>query len=489
MPVDYDLVILGGSDAARYAAAIASHLKARVALVEPEPESRTGLSSPYPYGLLHLGQMAQQGSQFQQRDIGAADQSASPRSGSTPSTALADAFRWTRAVADLQTESRGRSLSTLAAAGVDVIQAEAAFQSEPFCLQAEERQLRSRAYLIATGSYSRLPAIGGLETVPVLTVDALADPKALPPCPAHIVILGGEPAGVEIAQLLNRLGYQVTLVVAASQILPQEDTEAAFLVQAYLEAEGVLVLTETAVTQVKQLDAKTWVQAGYQALEADALLVVGAPQPATKKLNLTAVGLNPTQLGLQVNRKLQTRNPRIYACGAVLGGYPLPHIAQYEANLAVHNALLLPTRTVDYRAIPYTVQTDPLLARVGLTERQAQRFYGNQIIVMQHPFKAIAPAHPQDLTPGFVKLVTLRNGKILGAHCVGAETSELIGSLAIAIHQQLKVGAIAHLPTLTATHADVLQQLAWNWERRGDRATSRQGFLESWFNFRRSWNQ
>jgi pyruvate/2-oxoglutarate dehydrogenase complex dihydrolipoamide dehydrogenase (E3) component len=476
MPPDYNLVIIGGTAAARYAALTASRLKARVALVEPEFSGDQTLRHQT---LIHIGRVAQQMRQAEQWGLPGADFN-------TP-LQWSNSLQWAQWVTEVQDEGE-RSLPILAASGVDVIVGEGEFVRRPqLAFVVSGRSLRSRTYLIATAARPVIPNIDGLAAAQPYTPEAFW--RTPPPLPAHIVILGGEPNGLELSQTLVQLGYQVTLIVNTS--LPQYDPEVAHLMQSHLESKGVQILSQTQVTQVKRLDDKKWVQAGDRTLEADEIIVATQQQPHLDSLNLEAAGVKFTAKGISVNDRLQTTNPRIYACGESLGGYSLPHLAQHEAAIALKNALFFSFSKPDYSTVPWTIFTHPELARVGLTETQAIQQFGKDqfeqnVIVLRHSFKALAKAQICGETTGFCKLLVRRNGRILGAYVVGANASEIIGMFALAIRQKLPVKALATLPIISPTWSEIVQQTAMEWERKwGDRHPFQQNLLESWFNFRR----
>jgi pyruvate/2-oxoglutarate dehydrogenase complex dihydrolipoamide dehydrogenase (E3) component len=473
---DYNLVIIGGTAAARYAALTASRLRARVALIEPEFSGNQVLRHQT---LIQTGRVAQQMRQAEQWGL--------PSGNFDTLVQWSDLLQWAQRVTDVQDDGE-RSLPVLAAAGVDVIVGEGEFVRRPqLAFAVNGRSLRSRTYLLATASYPVIPQIDGLAAAEPCTPETFW--QTPPPASAHIVILGGEPNGLELAQTLTRLGYQVTLIV--KNLLPHEDAEVAHLIQVCLESEGVQILSQTQVTQVKRLDDKKWVQAGDRALEADEIIVATRQRPRLNSLNLEAAEVKFTATGILVNDRLQTANPRIYACGESLGGYPFPHLAQYEAAIALKNALFFPFTKTDYRTIPWAIFTDPELARVGLTEAQAiQRFgkdqFDRNVIVLRQPLKTLAKAQICGETTGFCKLVMHRNGNLLGAQLVGTNASEVVGAIALAIRQNLHIKTLATLPTISPTWSEIVQQTAMEWERKwGDRHPFQRDLLESWFNLRR----
>lgn len=499
MAVDYDVVIIGGSPAGRYAALAATQLGATVALVEPDQgQGATTARSPLgdrlmPHALTQIGKLVQDLNDASQFGI---------HSSHPGAVRWAEAMQWAQGVVSNLEEQY--SPAVLASLGVDVIIGNGQFHSIPhlaFAVNGSHsraevpppprsgvRFLRARAYLIATGSRPAIPDIEGLQTTGYLTAADVWQHLNSQQLPANWVIIGSDPSGCELAQTLTRLGLNVTMVVRRSHILAREDLEAAQLVQATLEAEGVRVLTEAPVTLAKRIQGKKWIQAGDKAIETDEILLSAGQVSNIESLNLEAVGVKSNRRGLQLNEKLQTTNPRIYACGDVIGGYQFANIANYEARIALKNALFFPVFKVDYRSIPWAIFSDPVFARVGLTEAQARRRYTRDVLVLRQYFKTVAAAQLRDETTGVCKLIVLRNGEILGATLVGPQAGELIHVIALAISQRLKVGAIAQLAPVYPTMSEILEPLAAAWyEQRLTSNTRLQNFLESFFNLRRSW--
>ncbi|HEY9833301.1 MAG TPA: NAD(P)/FAD-dependent oxidoreductase [Stenomitos sp.] len=520
MTVEYDLIVMGGSPVGAYAAVAAARLNARVALIEPQLRQIKSLDdgASYTQALAQVGHVLQQVRDAPLLGIHGSTTDATEQQ-QVPSIQLAEAMQWANSVVD--TCSQQNSPAILGSLGVDVITGTGEFCRRPHLgFVANNRRLRARAYLIATGSRPKIPDIDGLQTIPYYTptdiwqerlqvgkvqIDSLENnlqPSTLTKPSTRLLegswlIIGGTPIGTELAQTLARLNCEVTLVTSTSQILPQEDSEASHLVQAQLETEGIRVLTESPVTQVRRIEDKIWVQAGNQAIEADKILLATGQQPNVEGLNLEGVGVKYTQQGLKLNEKLQTTNPRIYACGDVAGGYPFTHIAQYEASIALNNALFAPLFKVDYRSIPWAILCDPQLARVGLTEAQARRRYGKDVFVVRQYFKTLEKAQILGQTTGFCKIIGRQNGEILGASIVGSEASELIGAIALAIRQKIKIKAspfgLASLhtdfPHISPTLSEIFYKTALEWQQQRLRQNSTlQNILEGFFNLRRYWS-
>jgi pyruvate/2-oxoglutarate dehydrogenase complex dihydrolipoamide dehydrogenase (E3) component len=482
--LDYDLVVIGGSPAGIDAAVKATNSNARVALVASPLLGSTWSesSSKYNKAFTYIGKVAR--IVRDARIFGF-----SPKSPLNTNLEFGEGLKWAKGIVASLDENY--SPAVLASLGVDVIFGEGEFcrLAPNFAFAVKDQYLRSRKYLIATNSTPIIPEIEGLESAGYLTPDNIWQ-LANVELPKSLIIIGNDPVGVELAQIFSRLGSDVSLVVSSSHILAKEDVEAALLIQSQLEAEGIQVFTKYQVTQVRWLQGKKWIQAGNKAIDADEILIAADFQPDTTALNLDAVGVKYNNYGIIVNSKLQTTNHQIYACGDMLGGYRFPHIANYEAGIALKNLLRFPLSQVDYRYIPWAIFSDPELARVGLTEAQAKRRYGDDVLVTRRYFKMVDKAQMRGETTGFCKVVTLSNGEILGAHIVGAEASELIHVFALAMQQKLKIKAIANLTPIFPTLSEINCQTAMDWQYyQLFQNSSKQNFWEGFLNLVRSWFQ
>lgn len=492
MAVDYDLVIIGGGSAARYAAKEAVRLKARVALVEPHPHERSWVQMRG-QTLTQVGKIAQQmrlASQFGLQWNNVAEESEGAIAFDQPTHKISVQWRQivhqAQAIASVIEEQD--SPAVLGSLGIEVILGRGQFYRKPqLSFTVHGRELQANHYLIAAGSRPTIPKIEGLTATGYITAETIWQTSILPNLPSRLVIIGNDPVGVELAQALARLGVQVTLIVSSCHILPQEDQEAALLVQAQLEAEGVCILTQTRVTQVQQRQNAKWLQTTNRKLETDEILLATGWQPDLATLSLEAAKIQWQQRGIQTNSKLQTANSRVYACGEVLGGYQFAHIARHEADISLQNALFLPRLKVNYWAVPWAIFVNPRLARVGLTENQARQRYKEDVLILRQNFKALDKAQISGETTGFCKIVIHRNGEILGASIVGPEAEEVIGAIALAIQKRLKVDILSRMATISSTSSEILSQTAAQWsQHRLIRNTFLADCLEGWFNFRRS---
>ncbi|MCT7956573.1 dihydrolipoyl dehydrogenase family protein [Laspinema palackyanum] len=475
MTLDYDLVVIGGTRPGIEAAITAAKLQARVALVQPPQQA---VNAPPFYegtGPLQTAELFDSPSILWGAPF--------PKDLSELARALAQS---TQALASLGEE---RSPAVLASLGIDVIAEAGEFICIPqLTLDVKTRRLISRHYLLAPSFRSAIPDIPGLATTGYLTRETFHH-FTQGTLPNSIAIIGSDPNGIELAQILVRLGIAITLITSAPQILPKEDPEAAQLIQAQLEADGILVLTDSPVMAVKSSQGKKIVQTENRAIACDEIFIACGFQSNIDGLNLENVGVKfyRTPLGqrVQLNAKLQTTNPRIYGCGNLAGGYPLVNVARHEAEIAVKNALFFSRHRVNYGGIPWAFQTYPEIARVGLTEPQAKARYDDVIVLRQY-FKGIAGGRLQQETTGFCKVLVRKKGEILGAHILGPGASELIHSFALGMQNNLKVEAIATLPHIWPSLSEINQQTAQLWqEGRFKQNTFWQNLLDIWFNWRR----
>jgi pyruvate/2-oxoglutarate dehydrogenase complex dihydrolipoamide dehydrogenase (E3) component len=486
MTVDYDLIILGGAAVGRYAAARAVQQGARVALIEPPHQ--VPLASEWlhqtliqlNHSLRRQAWLHQWGYQRKQAE----DSADQLDPGESNPFRWGDLQQWAKNHAEVTDISHlPFSLSGLATRGVEVILEAGAFYQQPqLGFSTTRRTLRARRYLLAPATQLRVPQIEGLSSVPWVSLDSLAVQK-WETLPERVLVLGNDPRGIVLAQVLNRLGTQVMLITTAHRLLMVADQDMALLLQAQLEAEGVVVLTQTEVTQIRQIGNRIWVQAGNQAIETEVIVLASQPELNLTSLNLEAAGIKWQPRRVMVNRKLQTTHPRIYACGEALGGYPNTALSRYEAEIALQNALFLPIHPVNYRLVPTAVFTDPQFVQIGLTEAQAQSMYGAAVRVVKQSLNTLPKAQVCQDT-GSYKLVTLESGEIVGAQCIGTEASEWIGLIAVAMQHSIKLPALARFPHLSPTLAEVIQQAAQNWQTH-HRPEWQQELLETWFNFTR----
>lgn len=335
--------------------------------------------------------------------------------------------------------------------GCTVIRARARFTS-PATVEAGGHEIVARRFVVATGSRPLVPPVPGLEGVPYLTNETLF---ALRERPAHLVVLGGGPIGIEMAQAHRRLGSAVT-VIEAARALGREDPELAAVVLARLRAEGVVIREGVAVTGVGGgRGAVTLRLADSGTVEGSHLLVAAGRRANVDDLGLPAAGVAFTAQGVTVGADLRAPgNRRVFAVGDAAGGPQFTHVAGYHAGLVVRQAVLgLPARASTHH-IPRVTYTRPELAQVGPTEAEARAAHGPRLTVLRIPFAGNDRAQAEGQTEGLVKVMVVR-GRPIGASIVGAQAGELVGVWALAISARLKLsqvaGTVLPYPTLGET--------------------------------------
>lgn len=339
--------------------------------------------------------------------------------------------------------------------GVRVIRAFGQFTG-PAEVQAGDHLIRARRFVIATGSRPALPQVAGIGLVPVLTNETLFD---LPEAPGHLLILGGGPVGMEMAQAHRRLGCRVTLIEEA-RVLGRDDPEGAALVAAALRAEGVEIIEGARVERVGGRAGAIEVQvAGGTVFLGTHLLAATGRKPALERLNLAAAGIRATAAGVQVDAGLRTSNRRVFAIGDAAGRGQFTHLAGYHAGLVIRAALLaLPVRLRDDH-IPRVTYTAPELAQIGLTEGQARQRHGAALEVIRLGWEANDRAQAEGRTDGFLKLMVHR-GRPVGVTVVGPGACEQIAPWALMLANRLKLSALAGTILPYPTRAELSKRAA-----------------------------
>jgi pyruvate/2-oxoglutarate dehydrogenase complex dihydrolipoamide dehydrogenase (E3) component len=333
------------------------------------------------------------------------------------------------------------SIERFTGMGVQVIQGSAHFTDRQ-TVTAGDFEIQARRFVIATGSAPAIPPIPGLERTPFLTSEtALTAGSPFP----HLLVIGAGPTGVEFAQAFRRLGSDVTLVEAAEP-LPRDEEELKAVVLKRLVAEGVRLIDHARVERAEPLGGGvhlTFAREGRSySIDGSHLLLATGRKPRIDDLNLEAAGVKYDARGVSVNSSLKTSNGRIYAIGDVIGQEQFAHVASHHAGLVVRNALFRLPIKVRREMLPWVTFTDPELAHVGLSEEEARRRHRN-IRVLRWPYHDNDRAQIERQAEGFLKVVTTRSGRILGAGMVGAQAGELIQLWSLAVQKDMNIKAMA----------------------------------------------
>lgn len=256
--------------------------------------------------------------------------------------------------------------------------------------------------------------------------------------PSSILIIGGGVIGCEFASIYSRLGTKVTIIEMANQLLPGEDQDVASVLHKQLESEDVTIYTSTALKELNSDHKKALFEnnQGLHEAQADIVLVSIGRKPRVNSLGLENIGIDFSRQGIHVNEHMQTNILNIYACGDIIGGIQLAHVAFHEGTVAALNASGMETN-INYRAVPRCIYTSPEIAGVGLTEKQAREQYGD-IRIGEFPFAANGKALIANERSGKVKvLIEPEYREILGISIVGPHATELIGQGTVMLHAEL----------------------------------------------------
>ena len=446
---DFDLAVIGAGAAGLSVTAVAAQLGLRVALIE---RGRMG------------GDCLNAGCVPSKALLASAHAAEAARRAARLGVHLQARIDWEavrdhvhkaiEAIAPMDSEARFRAL------GATVLSGEAHFVS-PNALAVGGRRLTARRIVIAAGSRPVVPPIAGLDAVPFVTNETLFE---LPERPEHLLILGGGPIGLEMADAFAGLGCQVSLVEAAS-IASRDDPELVAGLRAALIGRGVSLIEGVAVERVEA--GPTFVLADGRRIAGSHLLVAVGRRPELAALDLAAGRVRASPTGIATDRGLRSlTNRSVYAVGDIadpkgIGPRAFTHVGSYHAGIVIRRAVFrLPAR-IDYAALPRVTYTNPELAQVGLTESEA-RAAGYRIRVLRWPLAENDRAIAEDDTVGLAKLIVSGN-RVIGAGLLAANAGEMISLWGLAITERTSVSTLASqiipYPTRTEAAKRALQTL------------------------------
>jgi pyruvate/2-oxoglutarate dehydrogenase complex dihydrolipoamide dehydrogenase (E3) component len=347
--------------------------------------------------------------------------------------------------------------------GVNVILEEAHFLT-PDTVQAGDQIIKARHFVIATGSRAVLPPILGLDKDKALTNETIF---GLREKPKHLLVIGGGPIGIEMAQAHQRLGCKVSVFDKGS-ILPHDDQSNVEIVRQCLITEGVELHEHVAVNEVKHTESGVSLviekNGKIEEFKGSHLLVAAGRAPNIDNLDLVKAGVKYDKKGITVDAHLKSSNKKIYAIGDVSGGPQFTHVAGYHAGVIIRQICFkMFWAKVDYKALPWVTYTDPELAQVGLTEELARKQYGDKIKVAEWHFDENDRAITERTTNGKIRVITNKKGLILGVSIVGPQAGELIGLWTLAISSGLKIGAVTGMISPYPTLGEVSKRAAGAW--------------------------
>jgi pyruvate/2-oxoglutarate dehydrogenase complex dihydrolipoamide dehydrogenase (E3) component len=447
MSNSYDLLVLGGGAAGLVSSSFAAGLGLRVGLVSDGPPGGECLwTGCVPTkALIHRALISQtlkeEGHKISEQDF-------------------CNAMHFMKKTRDKI--SHHDSIETVEKSGVKVITGRAKFLTGN-SVQVGNESLFAKKFVIAVGGHQAILPVEGLADCNPLTHETILE---LEHRPQHLLIVGGGPVGVEYAQTMLRLGIKVTLVEGNGTLLRKEEPEASGFVLNLLENEGCSVLLgqsmSSAVKNGANIDVCLTGKNGSSKVTCDQILLATGKTPNTKDLELDKAGVSVTEKGwIKVNRHQKTSANNIWACGDITGDFQFTHYADHAARIAILNACLrLPVKS-ETSIIPWCTFTNPEIARVGLTEAESRKRYGDKsVFVLFYDLSNFDRAILDGANYGFIKTIVNKEGKILGTTIVGERAGELIHEFALAMKNKLSIKDLSALIHVYPTMSGAIRNLS-----------------------------
>ncbi len=452
MTYDYDLVVIGGGAAGLVASKFAAGIGKKVALIE---KNRLGGECTL-YGCVPSKTLIRTARALHEMN------SVTEVGLSVDTPASAGTSRvMDRVRAVILRIYEGHGPAVLKRQGIEVIFGEPTFRDNHH-VETNGSVISARSFVICTGSSPLIPPLKGLDSVPYLTNNNLFDIKDPP---ASMIILGGGPIGIEMAQAFHYLGSRVTVVEMAEGILIREDKELRRLFTERLASQGIVLRTGERAVELSTKDGKVFVtvedSGGRRTLlDADSILVAVGRKANVEGFALEAAGVAFSPKGIKTDRHLRTTAGNIYACGDVVGPYQFSHMAEYQARIAARNALLPVKAAARYDHYAWCTFTDPEFAHAGLTEEEARERFGDAIKVYKWEYQNTDRGRTEAEEFGIGKFICDTSYRLVGAHILGARAGELIHeaqiikTFGIPFH---KLDSVIHI---YPTFSDVVRQPA-----------------------------
>lgn len=344
--------------------------------------------------------------------------------------------------------------------GVRVIHGAAKF-IKPNIVTVGDEQIQAKYFVIASGARAAVPPISGLAETPYLTNETIF---SLEEKPEHLLVIGGGPIGVELAQAYARLGVKVSMLIVG-KLLPHDDAACVAVIREQLIKDGMILYEAiNGVTQVAYHDQQFQINFidhddHHQTISSSHCLVATGRQPNLSALNLEAAGVAYEKHGIKVDARQRTANKKIYAIGDCVGPFQFTHIAAYQAGIALRNILFKWPAKVDYRAVPWVTYTSPELAHVGASlssDDIAQ--HGYQVLTL--PFSDNDRAQTESATNGFIKITLDKKGIVVACDVVGLHAGELILPWSLLIQNKMHISKMATVIAAYPTLSEISKRVA-----------------------------
>lgn len=362
--------------------------------------------------------------------------------------------------------------------GVDVIFGDGHFEAPDTFVVAdtesgETRTLKSKKFVISTGSRPVAPPIPGLESCDYLDSETVWE---LEEFPERLLVVGAGPIGIELGQAFHRLGADVTISQRSERILTKEDTDVSEQMLGYLREEGIAIRLNTNIAQIVQHEDAINVTFSRSQISPtnnsendtteqtfDKILIAAGRAPNVEGLELDKIGVQVGSRGIEVNNRLQTSVRNIYAAGDVIGHYLFTHVAAFQAQLLLRNIFFPLSNTINYAVVPWTTFCDPEVARCGLTEAEAREKHGD-VDVFTLDQSDVDRAVAEGEIHGFNKIIASRwTGKILGVHLVGTNAGEVVHEYVLAMQQEIPLRKLSGMIHVYPTFSSSVWRVAGKW--------------------------
>ena len=451
---DYDIGIIGGGAAGLTVTSGASQLGAKTLLIEKEPAlggdclhfgcvpSKTLIHSAHVY---HLMQHA--------------ERFGLPKASIPPVDFKQVAKRIQKVIATIQQHDSEERFCRL---GAKVLFGEAVFKDE-HTIDLGGHRKSAKNWVIATGSSPVAPPIPGLYNTTFLTNREIF---SLDHLPKSMVILGGGPIGIEMAQAFNRLGTSVTVVDRSAQILGKEDKDMADRVASIMEDEGVTFFLEASIEEILEAhgckSVKIIDKSGESKdLNTETILVAMGRAPNIENMGLEDIGVAYDRYGISVDNRMRTNHKHIYAAGDVSGGFQFTHAAGYEGSIVVSNAIFRLPRKANYTYLPWCTYTDPELASIGMNEKTAAS-RGLDYTVWSEEFKDNDRSLAEDEVTGSIKMILNAKEKPLGVQILGPRAGDLLSEWVAILNGKVKLSTLAAAVHPYPTMGEINKRVAGN---------------------------
>jgi len=444
----YDLVVIGGGAGGMTTAAGAASLGAKVALIEKRDELGGDC--------LHYGCIPSKALIEAANDVFKARKAQTFGLTSSGRVDLEKINqRVKKAVAHIQEHDSKERFTEL---GVDVFHGAASFVDKHH-VQVGKQQVYGSRIVVAAGSRANIAPIEGLENTGYISNETVFDLSELP---ERMVFIGGGIVGLEIAQAFARLGTAVTVLEEGPAVLGKEDRDIQAKAVELLEKELTIVvnakITRCAASAGGRRVDYTIDGQEYSA-EADQIFVSTGRKPNTDKLDLEKAGVKMDERGfILVDDTLRTAQPHIFAVGDINGSYLFTHVAGMEGKLVVQNALFHLKRKISYAHVPWNTYITPEIFHYGLTQQEAAK--SGDVFVYTAPLGEVDRFTADEAEEGFVKVLTNKKGRILGAHAIGKGAGDWMQVMVLAAEQNMKIGDLSQMLYPYPNHAAAIERVS-----------------------------